>query len=40
MLFDLASDIGEKQDLAPRKPETVRELAAALAAWEKEVQPH
>ena len=36
-LFDLAKDIGESKNLAAEKPEVVKELAAKLAAWRKEV---
>ena len=36
-LFNLAEDIGEKNDLAGDKPRMVAELKAELAAWEKEV---
>ncbi len=36
-LFDLSKDIGESKNLAADKPEVVKELAAKLAAWRKEV---
>ncbi|MBI5387905.1 MAG: sulfatase-like hydrolase/transferase [Verrucomicrobia bacterium] len=36
-LYDLASDIGETQDLAGAKPDVARRLAAALEAWDKEL---
>jgi arylsulfatase A len=36
-LFDLATDLGEKNDLASQRPDVVRDLTAALRAWEKEV---
>jgi len=36
-LFDLAKDIGESRNLAAEKPDFVKELAAKLAAWRKEV---
>jgi arylsulfatase A-like enzyme len=36
-LYDLAQDIGEARNLAPEKPEVVRQLAAALEAWNKEL---
>ncbi len=36
-LFDLAKDIGENRNLAAEKPEMVKELAAKLAGWRKEV---
>ncbi|MDG1361391.1 MAG: sulfatase [Phycisphaerales bacterium] len=32
-LFDLASDPGERVDLAPQRPDEVRRLSAALAGW-------
>jgi len=35
-LYDLASDIGESDDLAARRPDDVKRLRAALEAWEKE----
>jgi len=37
MLFDLDRDVGEKVDLASRRPEVVKELMGELAAWEKDV---
>ncbi len=36
-LFDLSKDIGESRNLAADKPEVVKEMAAKLAAWRKEV---
>jgi arylsulfatase A-like enzyme len=36
-LYDLASDISEEHDVAQDHPERVKELAAKLAAWRKEV---
>ena len=36
-LFDLSKDIGESKNLAAEKPDVVKELAAKLAAWRKEV---
>ena len=36
-LFDLANDLGEKNDLASQRPEVVRDLIAALRTWEKDV---
>ena len=36
-LYDLASDLGEKTNLAAREPARVRELQSALAAWRKHV---
>jgi arylsulfatase A-like enzyme len=32
-LYDLERDIGERNNVAPAEPATVRELTAALAAW-------
>jgi arylsulfatase A-like enzyme len=34
-LYDLAADVGETKNLAAQKPEVVKELAAAIAEWEK-----
>jgi hypothetical protein len=36
-LYNLREDLGEKENLAARKPEKARELREALAAWRKEV---
>ena len=36
-LYDLAADLGETENLADSRPETVAELASELAAWEAEV---
>jgi arylsulfatase A len=36
-LFDLDADLGESKNLAAQQPDLVRELTAALRAWEKEV---
>ncbi|MEQ1859214.1 MAG: sulfatase [Chthoniobacteraceae bacterium] len=36
-LFNLASDTGEKTDLAAREPERVKALRAELHAWQKDV---
>ena len=36
-LFDLSKDIGESRNLAAEKPEVVKDLAAKLAAWRKEI---
>jgi arylsulfatase A-like enzyme len=36
-LYDLANDIGEQHDLASRERSRVRQLEAALAAWQKDV---
>jgi arylsulfatase A-like enzyme len=37
MLFDLASDLGERHDLARERPETVAELKRRYEAWSAEV---
>ena len=37
-LFDLASDLGEKKDLAAEHPDIAQRLAAALAEWRKGLQ--
>ena len=37
MLFDLASDIGEQQDLAATHPEKLAELKARYEAWSQDV---
>lgn len=39
MLFHLASDIGEKQNLADKNPELVRELEASLTRWTADLIP-
>src|SRR5262249_14321920 len=36
-LYDLRNDPGERDDLAARRPEKVRELHALLRAWRKSV---
>jgi arylsulfatase A-like enzyme len=36
-LYNLADDIGEKEDLATARPDKARELRRALAAWRKRV---
>ncbi len=36
-LFDLEKDLGETKDLAAQQPDLVRDLTAALRAWEKDV---
>ena len=38
-LFDLAADIGEKNDLAAQRPADVERLARLLTAWENDVRP-
>ena len=37
LLFDLASDIGEKHNVAAQHPERVQSMLAALAAWRLDV---
>jgi len=37
-LFNLAEDLGERNDLAAAKPKIVANLKARLAAWEKDVE--
>jgi len=37
MLFNLDDDLGEQEDLAAARPEIVKALRAALAAWEADV---
>jgi arylsulfatase A-like enzyme len=39
LLFDLEGDVGERRNLASRHPEVVKELRAALAAWEATLPP-
>lgn len=39
MLFNLAEDIGEQQDLAASHPERLKQLQAAFAEWEKGTMP-
>ena len=39
MLFNLARDIGERNDLAAREPAKLEEIQAAFAAWEKGTVP-
>ncbi|MBG87749.1 MAG: hypothetical protein CMO80_12715 [Verrucomicrobiales bacterium] len=36
-LYDLASDVGETQDLAMKHPERVKDMAARYQAWRKRV---
>jgi len=36
-LFDLATDIGEKNDLAAQRPEIVRELTEAFRVWQADM---
>lgn len=37
LLYDLAADIGERNDLAGSRPDIVAKLRPLIAAWEKEV---
>lgn len=37
-LYDLRTDLGERHDLAARRPAVARELAALLAAWERDIE--
>ncbi len=37
MLFDLEADIGERDNLAYRRPDKLEELQRALASWETEL---
>jgi hypothetical protein len=39
MLFNLAEDIGEQQDLATQRPEKLKEVQSAFAEWEKGTMP-
>jgi hypothetical protein len=38
-LFDLAKDIGEKNDLQASRPADFQRLQVLLAKWEEEVKP-
>jgi arylsulfatase A-like enzyme len=38
-LYDLASDLGERKNLAAREPERLREMLAAYEAWEAQFAP-
>lgn len=38
MLFDLAADVGESNDLATKRQDDVKRLSEKLAAWEGELQ--
>jgi arylsulfatase A-like enzyme len=37
MLFNLASDIGERNDLANQRPDIVKKLYPLIAQWEQDV---
>jgi hypothetical protein len=37
LLFDVARDPGERNDLAAERPDLVRKLMSQIAAWEKDV---
>ena len=37
-LFNLADDIGEKNDLAAKQPEKVKDLQAAYDAWNAQLE--
>ena len=37
MLFDLRTDIGERKDMAARRPDVVRALRKLLTEWERDV---
>ena len=36
-MFNLAQDLGEKNDLAAKEPQRVAQLRAELHAWQKQV---
>ena len=38
MLFDLSRAIGEKEDLANRNPETLKEVTAVFQAWSDQME--
>ncbi len=38
-LYDLSKDLGERDDVAARRPEVVRELRAAWQKWSSEMKP-
>ena len=38
LLFDLARDPGERNDLSQQRPDLIRSLRGRLAEWEKEVE--
>jgi arylsulfatase A-like enzyme len=37
LLFDVRADIGERNDLASRRPDLVRQLSSLIREWEKDV---
>jgi arylsulfatase A-like enzyme len=37
LLYNLRTDIGERQDLAMQRPDLVRKLQPLISQWEKEV---
>ncbi|NQT84368.1 sulfatase-like hydrolase/transferase [bacterium] len=39
-LYDLAKDVGEKSDMAERRPEKAAELQKLLAKWREDVKAH
>jgi hypothetical protein len=39
MLFHLAEDISEQEDLAAQRPEKLKELQAAYKAWDEQMMP-
>jgi hypothetical protein len=39
MLFDLAKDIGEQNDLAAREPAKLKEVQAVYDNWDKQMVP-
>ena len=38
-LFDLKNDLGEKTNLAKKKPEVLRKLEKALEKWQSQMKP-
>jgi len=39
LLYDLSNDIGERRNLAARRPDVVRRIKAALDRWDSEMKP-
>ena len=37
LLFDLSTDPGERNEMAPRRPDLVRDLRQQIRAWEQDV---